>query len=109
MSKLVGNDAGGYADGSGNFLQVGPQLFDQGLLAVGTRQQPTVKRQGIERAEEAQPLYKLTYERIYRDHSFRLQLAKRYVNRPTIRADIPEAIIGNVGAFTNTHTGMAQQ
>ena len=110
MSKLVGNDAGGYTDRSGHFLQVGPQLFDQGLLAMGTRQQPTVERQWwIERTEEAQALYKLTYKRIYGNHSFGLQLAKRNVNCPAIRADIPEAIPGDVGTFANAHTGMAQQ
>ena len=31
------------------------------------------------------------------------------MNRPTIRADIVEAIIGEVGAFTDAHAGMAQQ
>ena len=50
-----------------------------------------------------------TDERVYRDHSFRLQLAERNVNRPTIRADIVEAIIGKIGAFTDAHPGMAQQ
>ena len=50
-----------------------------------------------------------TYKRVDRDHSLRLQLAERHVNRPTIRADIVEAIIGKVGTFTDAHTGVAQQ
>jgi hypothetical protein len=49
-----------------------------------------------------------TYKRVYRDHSFRLQLAERHMNRPTIRTHIVEAIIGKVGAFTDAHAGMAQ-
>jgi hypothetical protein len=53
-------------------------------------------------------LDEFTDKRIDRDHSFRLQLAERHMNRPTIRADIVEAIIGKVGAFTDAHAGVAQ-
>src|SRR5712692_5193546 len=53
VSKLVRNDAGGDADRSGDIIQVGPQLFDEGLLAAGARQQPAVGREGVERAEES--------------------------------------------------------
>ena len=69
-----------------DFGEVGAQLSDQGLLAVGTGQQPAIGRQGIERTEEAQALDEFTDKRVYRDHSFRLQLAERHVNRPTIRS-----------------------
>jgi IS6 family transposase len=37
VSKLVRNDVGGYTGSSGHFLQVGPQLTDQGLLAIPRR------------------------------------------------------------------------
>ena len=50
-----------------------------------------------------------TYKRVHRDHSFRLQLAERNVNGPTIRADIVEAIIGKIGTFADAHPGVAQQ
>jgi hypothetical protein len=109
VSKLVRNDAGGNTDRSRDIVQVGAQLFDQGLLAAGARQQPTIGREGIERAEEAQALDEFTYKRVHRNHSFRLQLAEGHVNGPTIRTDIVKAIIGEVGAFADAHAGMAQQ
>src|ERR1019366_802738 len=90
-------------------MQVGAELFDQGLLAAGSRQQSTVEREGIEGPEEAQALDEFTYKRVHRNHSFRLQLAEGHVNRPPIRAEIAEAIIGKVGTFADTHTCMAQQ
>ena len=54
-------------------------------------------------------LDEITDKRVYRDHSFRLQLAEGHVNCPAIRTDIVEAITGKVGTFTDAHTGMAQQ
>jgi hypothetical protein len=109
VSKLVWNDAGGYAGGSSHFVEAVPELTDQGLLAIWTRQQPAIGRQWIERTEKAQALDKLTHKCVYRHHSFRLELAQRNVNRPAIAADIAKAIIGEIDTFTNTHTGMAQQ
>jgi hypothetical protein len=44
------------------------------------------------------------YKRVYRDHSFRLQLAEGHVNYPAIRTDIAEAIVAEVGTFTDAHT-----
>ena len=81
----------------------------KGLLAARAGQQTAVGREWIERTEEAQALDEFTNKRVYRDHSFRLQLAERHVNRPTIRTDIVEAIIGKIGTFADAHTGMAQQ
>jgi hypothetical protein len=43
----------------------------------------------------------------HRDHSLGLQLAERTVNRPPIRADIVEAIIGKIGTFSDAHSGVA--
>ena len=48
-------------------------------------------------------------ERVHRDHSLGLQLAKRNVNRPPIRADIVKAILGKIDTFTDAHTGVALQ
>ena len=76
---------------------------------MGAGQQPAIRRQGVERTEEAQALDEFTDKRVYRDHSFRLQLAEGHVNGPTIRGDIAKAILGKVGTFTDAHTGMAQQ
>ena len=45
---------------------------------------------------------------VYRDHAFRLQLAERYVNRPTVGTYMEEAIIGEFSTFTDAHTGVTQ-
>jgi hypothetical protein len=54
-------------------------------------------------------MYEFTDERVHRDHSLGLQLAKRNVNRPAVRAEIVEAIIGKIGTFANAHSGVALQ
>ena len=46
-------------------------------------------------------------ERVHRDHSLGLQLAKRNANRPPIRADIVKAILGKIDTFTDAHSGVA--
>jgi hypothetical protein len=71
-----------------------------------TGQQVALRRQGVERAEEAQALDEFTDERVYRDHPFRLQLAEGNVNCPTIRSDVAKAIPGKVDTFTDAHAGM---
>ena len=50
-----------------------------------------------------------TNKRVHRDHTLCLQLAERNMNGPAIRADIVEAIIGQVGTFSDTHAGVPQQ
>src|SRR5215831_12973149 len=50
-----------------------------------------------------------TDERVHWDHSLGLQLAKRNMNRPLIRTEIMEAIIGKVGTFSDAHSGVALQ
>ena len=51
----------------------------------------------------------LTDKQVHRDHSLGLQLAERNVNRPSIRSDMVEAIIGKIGTFPDAHSGVAQQ
>ena len=46
-------------------------------------------------------------ERVHRDHSLGLQLAKRNMNRPLIRAEIVEAVKGKIDTFADAHSGVA--
>ena len=50
-----------------------------------------------------------TDERVHRDHSLGLQLAKRNVNCPLIRAEVVEAIISKIDTFADAHSGVALQ
>src|SRR5262245_9508132 len=108
VSKLMGNDTGGNADRSCSIGQIRSQLFDQGLLAFVACQEPAVSGEEVERAKEAQALDEFTYKRVHGDYSFWLQLAEWHMNRPAVGAQIVEAIIGEVGAFSDAHAGMAK-
>ena len=90
-------------------MQVIAQSTNERMFAACTRQESPIGRQRIQGAKESQALDEFTYERIDRDHSFRLQFAERHMNRPTIRAHLVEAIIGKVGAFSDTHAGQTLQ
>jgi len=60
VPELVRDDASGDADGGDNIGKVSTQLLDKGLLVARAGQEPAVKREGIERAEEAQTMNNLT-------------------------------------------------
>ena len=109
VSELVRHDAGGDTDGSDNIGKVTTQLLDKGLLVARTGPEPAVKRERVERTEEAQTRNDLTNTRVDRDHALRLQLPERNVNGPPIRAGVMEAIIGKIGAFPDAHSGVAHQ
>ena len=109
MPELVRNDAGGDTDRSDNIGKVRTQLLDKGLLVARAGQEPAVKREWVERTEEAQAMNELTNERIHRDHALGLHLAERNVNCPPIRAGIVEAIIGKIDTFPDAHSGVADQ
>ena len=82
-------------------------MLDKGLLVARTGQEPAVKRERVERTEEAQTMNDLTNKRVDRDHALRLQLPERNVNGPPIRAGVREAILGKIGAFPDAHSGGA--
>jgi hypothetical protein len=109
MPELVRNDAGRDADCSDNIGKVRTQLLNKGLLVARAGQEPAVKRKRVERTEEAQTMDNLTNKRVDRNHALSLQLSKRNVNGPPIRAGIMKAIIGEVGTFPDAHSGVAHQ
>ena len=58
MPVLVRNDAGADADRGDNIGKVRTKLPDEGLLVAWTGQEPAVKREWVERTEEAQAMEK---------------------------------------------------
>jgi hypothetical protein len=109
VPELVRNDAGGDADGSDNIGKVRTQLLDKSLLVAWTSQEPTVKREWVERTEEAQAMDDPTNKGVDRDHALGFQLPERNVNRPSIRAGIMQAVIGKISTFPDAHSGVAHQ
>src|SRR3954451_7408938 len=96
VPQLVRNDAGGDTDGSDNIGKVRTQLLDKSLLVSRAGEKPAVKREWVERTEEAQTMNDLTNKRVDRDQALRLQLPEKNVNGPPIRAGIMQAIIGKI-------------
>jgi hypothetical protein len=109
VPELVRNDAGADADGSDNIGKVRTKLLDKGLFVAWPGQEPAVKREWVERAEEPQAMNDLTNKRVYRDHALGFQFPERNVNRPSIRASIMEAVVLKINTFPDTHSGVAHQ
>jgi len=109
VPELVRNDADADADGSDNIGKVRTKLLDKGLLVAWTGQEAAVKREWVERAEEAQAMNDLTNKQVDRDHALGFQLPERDVNRPSIWASIMEAVVLKINTFPDTHSGVAHQ
>ena len=50
-----------------------------------------------------------THKGVHGDHALGFEFAERHVNRPLIRPGRAKAVVGQIGAFTNAHAGMADQ
>ena len=72
-------------------------------------QQPSIGRQRVQRAEEAQAVNEFTNEGIDWDHAFGFELAERDMNGPLIRTGGAQAVIRQVSAFADAHAGVAEQ
>jgi hypothetical protein len=54
-------------------------------------------------------LDELAHKAIYRDQPFRFEFAEWHMDRPLIRAGRAKAIDGQISAFPDAHTGVANQ
>ena len=66
-------------------------------------------RQWIQRTEEAQAMNEITNEGIDGDHTFGFELAQGHVNRPQVWTCGAQAVIGEVDAFSDAHSSVAEQ
>ena len=72
MPELVRDDAGADADCSDNIGKVRTELLDKGLLVSRASQEPSIKREWVERTEEAQTMNELTDKRVDRHQALSL-------------------------------------
>jgi len=72
MPKLMGHDACWKAEGVTHLMQVIAELTNQRFFGMGAGQEPSVCRERIEGAKEAQTLHEPANKRIDRDQAFRL-------------------------------------
>ena len=109
MSELVRDEASGEAERVTYLVQVVAELAHERVLGGWASQQESISGQGVEGAKESQALNEFTNKAIDRDHALCLQFAERDMNSPLIRAGGAEAIIGQIGALADAHTGVTDQ
>ena len=88
-------------------MQVIAELNEESYFASRPRQKPSIGRQRIQRAEEAQSLDEITDEGIDGDHALGLEFAEGNMDRPLVGACGAQAVIGQVDAFADTHAGVS--
>ena len=103
------NDTGGQAGRVTGQMQVIAETREKRYSRAMPCQEPSVVRQRIQGAEEAQSMNEITDESINRNHAFRFEFAQRYVDRPLVRAYGVQAVIREVNTLADAHAGMAQQ
>jgi len=109
VPKLMRHDACEQADRMADLAPVIAQLTDESFFGTRPWQQHAFGGKWIERAKEAQTMNQFTDERVYRDHSFSLELAERNMDCPLIRADSMKAVAAQVRAFADPHAGMTDE
>ena len=90
-------------------MEVIAELPNERFFRSRTGQEPSIQRQRIKGTKETQALDEFTNKEVHRDHTFRLQFAEWYMNRPLIRTGGAEAIEGQIGAFADAHAGVSNQ
>ena len=93
MSHLVRNDIYRKTDGVADHVQVLAKPGKETCLASRPCQQPSIGRQRIQSAEEAQAVNEIANEGIDWDHAFGFKLAERDMNGPLIRTGRAQAVI----------------
>jgi hypothetical protein len=90
-------------------MQVIAELNQDCNFASGSRQEPPIGRQRVERAEEAQAVNEVTAEDIDGNHALGLEFAEGDMDGPLVRPRRAQTVIGEVDAFADTHAGRAEQ
>ena len=72
-----------------------------------TGQEPSIGRPRIKETKESEALDEFAYKGVDGDHTFGFELTERHVNRPLIGPGRTKAVVGQIGAFTNAHAGVA--
>lgn len=92
-----------------DLVEVVAELTNERFFGERASQEPPVSRQRIEGTKESEALDQFTNKGVHGDHAFRLEFAKRDVNRPLILACGAEALKRQIGTFANAHASVANQ
>src|SRR6266481_2728789 len=103
------HNAHGKVERMADLMPVIAELPNERFLRSRSGQEPSIRRQRIKGTKESEALDEFTNKGIHGDHTFCLQFAERHMNRPLIRTGGAEAIEGQIGAFADAHTSVANQ
>src|SRR5436853_3735588 len=109
MPQLMRDDARGNAERMADLTQVIAKAMKERVLGAGTGQKPSIRRQRIKETKESEALDEFTYEGVHGDQALGFELAERHMNRPLTRPGRVKAVVRQIGAFTDAHTGVANQ
>src|ERR1700756_1181622 len=82
VPELMGDDMRRECERVADLMQVITKLNQDSYFASGSCQEPSIGRQRIQRAEEAQAVYKITDEGIDGDHALGFQFAEGNMDGP---------------------------
>ena len=92
-----------------DLVEVIAELTNERFFGERASQKASISRQRIEGTKESEALDQFTNKGIHGDHAFRLEFAKRDVNRPLILARGAEALKRQIGTLANAHASVANQ
>src|SRR6266568_7842481 len=103
------HNARGDAERMADLVEVVAELTNERFFGERASQEPSISRQWIEGTKESEALDQFTNKGIHWDHAFRLEFAKRDVNRPLVLARRAEALKRQIGTLANAHASVANQ
>ena len=103
------DDARGESERVADPMQVIAELNNDSHFTSRTCDEPSVGKQRIEGAEEAQAVNEIADKGISWDHAFGFELAERYMDGPLIRTGGAQAIERQICTLSDAHAGSAQQ
>ena len=92
MPKLMRHDAGRQSERMTDLVKIIAELANERFFGARTGNQPSVGRQWIKRTKKSQAYRQFTNERIDRNHTLRVELSERDMNRPFPRQASVQAI-----------------
>ena len=97
----MGDDSCGKSERVADLMKIVAELNHERYFTSEPNQKPSVWRQRVEGAEEAQSVYEVAAEGIDRDHALGFELAERNLNRPLVRRSGAQTVVGEIGALAD--------
>ena len=106
MSKLVGNNAGGNANGCGGILKRGTEFEGQNGATTRPGKKQTSGMGGVGWAQRAETIDQLTDQGVDGNQALGFEFAQGYMDGPLFRRDGAQTIDGKIDALADAHAGI---